>query len=99
VYFVVCKTIPEQECTILTTLYLAGARRARKGDLELAFPLDVPMVPSMALAVTADGEHLSCDVFSHSETIRVGSLEFITDCFSGLSLSPMGGGSDAAVMG
>jgi hypothetical protein len=99
VYFVVCKTIPEQECTILTTLYLAGARRARKGDLELAFPLDVPMVPSMALAVTADGEHLSCDVFSHSETIRVGSLEFITDYFSGLSLSPMGGSSDAAVMG
>jgi hypothetical protein len=33
------------------------------------------------------------------ETISFGSLEFITDCFDDLSLSPRGDGSDAAVMG
>jgi hypothetical protein len=57
------------------------------------------MVPSSALAVAADGELLSCDVFSLGETIRFGSLEFIADRFSGLSLSPIGDGSGAAIIG
>jgi hypothetical protein len=88
----------------LTTLYLVGAKNtdswhARKGDLQRAFPLDVLMVPTSALTIVANGERLSCDVFSLSKTIRFGSLEFITDCFGGLSLSCMGDGSDAAVMG
>jgi hypothetical protein len=79
---------------MLTTLYLTSARntnnwRARKGDLQRAFPIDIPMVPSSVLAITSDGECLSCSGFSLSETIRFGSLEFITDLFGGLSLSPM----------
>jgi hypothetical protein len=51
--------------------------RARKGDLQRVFPLDVSMVPSSALAVAADGEYLSCDVFSLGETIHFRILEFI----------------------
>jgi hypothetical protein len=61
--------------------------------------IDVPMVPTSVLTVTADSERLSCGGFSLGETIRFGSLEFITDCFSGLSLSPMGDSSDAVTMG
>jgi hypothetical protein len=60
----------------------------RKGDLQRAFPLDVLMVPSCALAVIADGEHLTCGGFSLGETIHLGNFEFIADYFSGTSLSP-----------
>jgi hypothetical protein len=61
--------------------------------------MDVPMVPSLTLIITADGEFfLLCD-FSLSETIRYGRLEFIVDCFGGLSLSPQRDSSDAATMG
>jgi hypothetical protein len=69
------------------------------GDLWRAFPLYVLMVPSLELAVTADGECLSCGGFSLSETIRFGSLKFIADRFGGLSLSPTGDGLDAIAMG
>jgi hypothetical protein len=51
------------------------------------------------LTVAADGERLSCGGLSLGETILFGSLEFITDHFSGLSLSPMGDGLDTIVMG
>jgi hypothetical protein len=57
------------------------------------------MVSSSTLIVTADGGCLSCDVFSLGETNHFRSLEFIIDRFDGLSLSLMGDGSDAAVMG
>jgi hypothetical protein len=57
------------------------------------------MVPSLALAITADGECLSCDVFSLDETIHFRNLKFVTDRFDGLSLSPMGDSFGAAVMG
>jgi hypothetical protein len=57
------------------------------------------MAPSFALTVAADGEHLSCDGISLGETIHFGSLEFITDYFDGLSLSPRRDSSDAAFMG
>jgi hypothetical protein len=50
----------------------------------------IPMVPSSALVVAADDEHLSCGGFSLGETIFFGSLEFITDYFGGWSLSPRG---------
>jgi hypothetical protein len=51
VFLVVHKTTSEQKLMILTTLYLAGVKkidswRAKKGDLQGAFPLDVLMVPS-----------------------------------------------------
>jgi hypothetical protein len=46
-----------------------------------------------------DGERLMCGGFSLSETIHFGSLEFIADCFSGLSLSPKGSNSGAIFVG
>jgi hypothetical protein len=47
----------------------------------------------------ADGERMSCGGFSLDETIHFGSLDFITDRFGSLSLSLMGDGSDAIIMG
>jgi hypothetical protein len=58
--------------------------------LQCAFPLDVLMVPSSVLTVDAGGARLSCGGFSLGETILFGSLEYSTDHFGGLSLSPMG---------
>jgi hypothetical protein len=72
--------------------------RTRKGDLQRAFPVDVSMVPSSRLTVTADGERLTCGGFSLGETVHFMSLEFITDCFGGLSLSPRRNDSDATFM-
>jgi hypothetical protein len=88
----------------LTTLYLAGAKNtdcwlARNGDLQRAFPLDVPMVPLSAIIIAADGEHLTCGGFSHGKTICLGNFEFITDYFGGLGLSPRRGNNGAAFMG
>jgi hypothetical protein len=51
------------------------------------------MVHSSMLIITTDGEHLTCNGFSLGETIRFGGLDFITDCFSSLSLSPKGNNS------
>jgi hypothetical protein len=67
--------------------------------LQRAFPLDVPMVPSSAITIAADGECLTCGGFSLGETVRFRSFEFIADYFSGLSLSPRSGDSGAAFMG
>jgi hypothetical protein len=61
--------------------------------------MDVPMVHSLTLAITIDGEHLTCGGFSLGETVRFGSLEFIADCFGGLSLSPKGSDSGTVLMG
>jgi hypothetical protein len=57
------------------------------------------MVPSFAITVTADGERLTCGGFSLGESVRLGSFEFITDYFGGLSRSPRRGDSGAAFMG
>jgi hypothetical protein len=67
--------------------------------MQHAFPLDVPMVHSSALTISADGERLSCGGFSLSETIHFGSLLFIVDYFGRLSLSPMRNDSGTAFMG
>jgi hypothetical protein len=104
VCFVVHKTTSELECTILTTMYFTATENtdswhARKGDLQHAFPLDVSMVYSSMLAVSTDGECLTCSDFSLGETVHFGSLEFIVDCFGDLSLSPSRNESSAAFMG
>jgi hypothetical protein len=57
------------------------------------------MVLSSALTVATDSERLTCGGFSLSETIRLGSFEFIIDYFSSLSLSPRWNTSGAAIMG
>jgi hypothetical protein len=56
--------------------------------------MNVLMVHSSILAITTDGEHLTCGGFSLHEIVRFRSLEFIVNCFSGLSLSPKGSDSD-----
>jgi hypothetical protein len=104
VCFVVHKTTSAQECMILTTLYLVGVKNtdschARKVDLQHAFLLDVPMVPSSVIAITADGEHSTCSGFSLDQTIHPGNFEFIVDYFGSLSLSPRRGDTGAAFMG
>jgi hypothetical protein len=57
------------------------------------------MVHSSALAVSNDVERLMCAGFSLGETICFGSLEFIINCFGGLSLSPKGCDPGTALMG
>jgi hypothetical protein len=57
------------------------------------------MVHSLVLAITTDGEHLTCGDLSLSKTIHFGNLDFIADCFGSLSLSPKEGDSGAAFMG
>jgi hypothetical protein len=67
--------------------------------LHCVFPLDVPMVPSSVITITAHGECLTCGGFSLSETIHLESFEFITDYFGSLSLSPRRGNSGVAFVG
>jgi hypothetical protein len=103
VCFIIHKTTLELERAILTTLYLASAKNTdswhtRKGDLQRAFPLDVPMVPSSTPTVSADGERLTCGGFSLGQTICLGSFDLITDYFSGLSLSPRRSDSSTTFM-
>jgi hypothetical protein len=93
VCFVVCKTTSKKEHTILTTLYLVGAKNtdswcARNGDLQRAFSLDVLMVPSLKLSFVANDNHLTDIDLAPGSTIRFGSLEFTADHLSHLSLSP-----------
>jgi hypothetical protein len=57
------------------------------------------MVRSSALAITTDIECLTCNGFSLGETFCFGSLEFMADCFGGLSLSPKGSDPGAIIMG
>jgi hypothetical protein len=56
-------------------------------------------VPSFAIAIATDGEHLTCSGFSLGETIRLRNFEFIADYFGGLSLSLRRGNEGAALMG
>jgi hypothetical protein len=57
------------------------------------------MVPSFVLAVSIDGERLTCGGFYLSKIIHFWSLQFITDCFRDLSLSPRRNDLDAGFMG
>jgi hypothetical protein len=66
---------------------------AKKEDLQRAFPLNVPMVPSTVITIAADGECLTCGGFSLGETVCLENFKFIADYFSGLSLSPGRGDS------
>jgi hypothetical protein len=65
----------------------------------VCFPLNVSILHSSTLVVIADGEHLTCGSFSLGKTVRLGSLEFIVDCFNSLSLSPKGNDSGVIFMG
>jgi hypothetical protein len=71
----------------------------RKGDLQRAFPLGIPMVSSSALTVAANGERLLCGGFSLGETICFACIKCISDHFGVLSLSPMRDGLDTIIMG
>jgi hypothetical protein len=57
------------------------------------------MVHSSILTVATDDEWLTCGSFSLTETIHFGTLEFITDCFDSMSLSPKGSNSSAIFVG
>jgi hypothetical protein len=57
------------------------------------------MVPSSTITVAADSECLMCGGFSLDKTVHLKSFGFITDYFSGLSLSSRRGNSGAAFMG
>jgi hypothetical protein len=72
---------------------------AGKGDSQRPFPPDILMVPSSAITVPGDGEHLACGGFSLGKTVHLGSFEFIANYFGSLSLSPRRGNSGAAFMG
>jgi hypothetical protein len=104
VCFVVRKTTSESERAILTTTYLTSAKStdswcAKEGDLQHASPLDVLMVPSFAIVITANDECLTCGGFTLGETVRVRNFDFITDYFSGLSLSHRRGDTGTTFMG
>jgi hypothetical protein len=57
------------------------------------------MVHSSMLAITTNGEHLTCSGFSLCKTVHFGSLDFIADYFGYLSLSPKESKSGATFMG
>jgi hypothetical protein len=68
----------------LTTLYLADAKHtdswhAKKGDLQRASPLAIPIVPSSAFIAAIGSKRSPSDVFSPGEIIHFGSVEFITN--------------------
>jgi hypothetical protein len=57
------------------------------------------MVSSSAIAITADGERLTCGGFFLGETVCLENFEFIVDYIDGLSLSPRRGDEVTALMG
>jgi hypothetical protein len=84
---------------VLASVENTHSWRARNGNLQRPFPLDVLMVPSSVRAITSDGKHLMCGGFSLSETVLFGSFKFIADYFDSLRLSPRRGSSGATFMG
>jgi hypothetical protein len=57
------------------------------------------MVHSPKLIVLGDDKHLTNIIFTHGKTIHFGSLEFIANHFSHLSLSVEGNDSDTVFVG
>jgi hypothetical protein len=57
------------------------------------------MVPSSTITIAADGERLTCGGFSLGEIVHLGSFEFITGYFGGMSRSPRRSDSGAGFMG
>jgi hypothetical protein len=72
---------------------------AKKGALQLAFPLDVPMVPSPKLSFIANGNNPTNSGLTPGSTIQFGSVEFSADRLGHLSLSPQEGNSSAIIVG
>jgi hypothetical protein len=103
VCFVVHKTISKLERMILTILFLCientDSWHDRKWDLQRAFPLDIPMVPSPKLSFVANGNNPTGVGLAHGDTIHFGSLEFTIDRLDHLSLSPQEGDSSAIFVG
>jgi hypothetical protein len=102
--FIVSKTSSELEHVFLITLYLASERNtdswhARKGGFHRTFPLDVQMVPSSVLTISTDDKRSVCGGFCLGETAHLGSFEFTTDYFGGLSLSLRRSNSRVAFIG
>jgi hypothetical protein len=98
VCFIIHKTTLELERATLTTLYLVGAKntdswRARKGDLQRTFPLNVLMVYSPKLSFIANGKNPTNVGLALGETICFSSLEFTANRLGRLSLSPQEGDS------
>jgi hypothetical protein len=59
---------------------------ARKGDLQRAFSLDIPMVISSKLSFIANGNNLTSVGLTPGKTICFGSLELTADRFGCLTL-------------
>jgi hypothetical protein len=92
------KTISKLEMRDLDHPVICRCRKHQQlvrweGGFAACFPPNVLMVHSSTLAIATDGERLTSGNFSLSETVPFGSLDFITDCFGDLSLSPKGGGA------
>jgi hypothetical protein len=71
----------------------------QEGRFVACFSLNVLIVHSSSLTVTTDGEYLTYGGFSLGEIVHFGSLEFITDYFNSLSLSPKGSDPGAIFVG
>jgi hypothetical protein len=104
VFCIVRKTVSEQECAILTTMYPVGAKNtynwsARKGELQHDFPLDVSMVPSLKLSFVANGHNPTSIGLAPGSTICFSSLEFTADHLERLSLSSQEWDSSATFVG
>jgi hypothetical protein len=57
----------------------------------------IPMIPSPAFVATPGSERSPCEGFSLGKTFHFGSLKFVADQFSHLSLSSFGDHSGAAM--
>jgi hypothetical protein len=67
--------------------------------LQCASHLDVSMVPSSSISITANVENLECSGFFLGEPVHFGNFEFITDYFGGMSLSPRRGNKGVIFVG